>query len=467
MTKKIKSGTLTVPAGIPSVSGGQSRALDFVTALQQGDPAALAALATAGVKPGDYDTVAAGKTVKGSEEPSWADEFVASTYGWAKAFGMNAHGAKIAESYMEAYRADMRKTHRFVLDNDFTRLATEISSTLPPQKLLARLQYASLPYENTWIEFDLPTKVHTMRRIHNLPPFIEGVGRKMGVLLQRLSDTECVMSMVVEAHGMSILVPTIVCYYLSLREMKFDGAAGHSVGCRPFHHVAREALDHKAAEAFMAMGRASIWGYAETGVSTVLERPSDLTKLRLPSYLLRHGDIGLSREWFAVTNALYKKSYPASPVLAELMNSELGEFAGMGRWMVTVLAMLNEVPVYTDYQHPQGRIRIGLTAKRKYMDYHKVTLRLPKTEPIKWVEKHLRNSRWRNKKHPVRAHWRTYLEEPHCTSDDHEWVYDHEEGYRLCGKCMGFGRFIHEHTRGDESLGWVRSDYVIKKEPDA
>src|SRR5262245_55877945 len=99
------------------------------------------------------------------KEPALADQFVASTYSYAKRLGLTAHEQKSLEPMMAAYRDDMRRAHRFVLDDDFTRYATEISSTLTPEKCLSRLQYATLPYETTWIECDLPTKVRTMRRM--------------------------------------------------------------------------------------------------------------------------------------------------------------------------------------------------------------------------------------------------------------------------------------------------------------
>ena len=68
----------------------------------------------------------------------------------------------------------------------------------------------------------------------------------------------------------------------------------------------------------------------------------------------------------------------------------------------------------------------------------------------------------RRRAHEVRAHWRTYLHEQHCGYEQHDWVYDHDNGYRLCGKCEAYGRLIHEHVRGDAKLGWVNKTYVLK-----
>jgi hypothetical protein len=133
----------------------------------------------------------------------------------------------------------------------------------------------------------------------------------------------------------------------------------------------------------------------------------------------------------------------------------------MMRWVVTILACLNEVPIDSHHIQPEGTIRTGLTGRRPLMDYHRIVLRVPKEKPVQYVERQLRTAT-RRRAHEVRSHWRTYLHEQRCPRDEHQWTYDYDEGYRLCGICMAYGRLIHEHVRGDPSLGWVRKDYVVK-----
>jgi len=107
-------------------------------------------------------------------------------------------------------------------------------------------------------------------------------------------------------------------------------------------------------------------------------------------------------------------------------------------------------------------MRHGMLKRTQAMDYHRVTLRLPKTKPIPFIERTLANVERRHKAHEVREHWRTYVQDNACRREEHQWEYDYPEGYRLCGKCLSFSRLIHEHVRGDASLGWVRKDYVIR-----
>ena len=135
--KILKSGTIELPAGsIPSPSGGKSSAVDFTHALMQGNPLAEAAVAKA----------------LAEDEPSLADKFIAETF--VERNFPTRLGRRMWDQAMLAYRSDMRKAHRFVVDNEFVALCTQMATTRAEKKL-ERLQYATLPYEHTWIEFDL------------------------------------------------------------------------------------------------------------------------------------------------------------------------------------------------------------------------------------------------------------------------------------------------------------------------
>ena len=455
--KVVKSGTISwMPGDIPSVTGGRSPAADFSEALMRGDPFA--------------ERLAS----KALEEASLADLFVAETYTLPKRLGLNRHQSKIIEPILQSYRHDMRNAHRFVLDNDFVRYATEVSSTCKPEKLLARLQYATLPYQTTWIEFDLRTKVEVMRELHNMDNSKfnwDEVADRLGLIIRRLSDTEAVVEMVCETHGNYGLIGTTICYFFSVREYEFSGQDGRGTGCRPFmppdHDTATASVYSKNMSAdqigvLRAVGPASLWGYAAEGKSTVIDRMAQMAHLRLPDFLARHGQLGTGR-----MRAIMETLVPAigleatSDTIASILVTETTEFTGMMRWIVIILACLNEVPIDAHHVQPIGQIRTGLTGRRPLMDYHRIVLRVPKEKPVQYIERQLRTSS-RRRAHEVRSHWRTYLHAERCPREDHQWEYDYDEGYRLCGICMAFGRLIHEHIRGDISLGWVNKQYVIK-----
>lgn len=394
------------------------------------------------------------------DEPTLADKFIAATYTLGQSAGV-AHQRKLIDETMLHQRIAMRKAHRFVLDNEFVRHAT-VASTVDSKKLLARIQFATLPYATTWIEFDLHTKVRTLREIHqvNAPLDLGQISPRLGVLLERVDDTTGVATLVSETPD-SADMHTLSHYFSIVERTNWPPFNGHEPLYLAEGNLSRdgELLDH---------ANGGMWGYTKSvdgGLMSTMPGAgfSDLTT---PEFLRRHGQTATNRLF-----NMYRKTWGekgASRRMGDLCRMEITEFAGQMRWLITVLSMLNEVPIHADIVMPSHQQRVGRTQKIKYVDYHKVTLRLPKLRPIPFIERHINGDvARRHRAHEVRAHWRTYLHEQHCKRDEHAWEYDHDNGYRLCGKCMAYSRLIHEHVRGDATLGWIRKDYVIKKEQSA
>ena len=414
-----------------------------------------------------HRTYAAAKAVDHAGCHSWRISKVFGTK-CARATAITSIKAKLIEPTLQSYRRDLRKATRFVLDGDFIRYVTELSSTTRPEKLLARLQYATLPYETTWIEFDLREKVRVMRTVHGLD--IKDfdwsyVAERLGLIIRRLSHNEWVCEMVCETHDDYGLIGTTICYFFSVHGYTFTAQDGKGTGCRQFSYDEPQAgLSSAELEAVRHVGSASLWGYStSTYRSTMVEKLEQMRTLALPGYLLRHGVLGTGRMKVlldALIPAAGKK--PVHDTIAKLMLQETTEFTGMMRWVVCVLACLNEVPISTQRIAREGTVRTGLTTRRPLMDYHKVTIRVPKKNPVKYLERQLSPGR-RRRAHMVRSHWRNYLHDDHCAYDMHQWEYDEEHDYRMCGRCMSYSSLIPEHQRGDISLGWVRSDYVVKK----
>ena len=509
--KVLKSGTITLPPGsIPSPSGGKSSAFDFSQALMRGDPVALQALENAThEKPGIIDPASFGFHIpdpgpnpnrprwvrpdgvidvdklledhpmpKDEPEPSLADEFIASTYTMGKALHLSGRPLKEFDVSMMRYRDDMRKAHRFVLDDEFTRFASELSSKCTAEKLLTRLEFATLPYETTWIEFDLWVKLRVMRTWHGLDP--EGFNKddtsqKMGMLVHRINETDALCE-IVNRWGNGIVGPNLLAYLFSTREREWGET--RYFGSMPMSVIAHKAMTGEGFRAANELGISieeqqrlgklgtrlggSMWGFTEKGQSTFIRDVSELSKIKTPEFLLRHGDAAFSRMYYALDDGLRKAGYETE-TMDTTVQIELAEFTGMMRWLVIVLAMLNEVPTRSDYVQPSHQMKAGLTKRIRAVDYHRLTLRLPKTKPVPYLERKISGVEHHRKAHEVRAHWRTYLHDEHCSFDDHLWEYDNDNGYALCGRCMAFRRRIREHVRGDPNLGWVRKDYVIKR----
>jgi hypothetical protein len=471
----IKSGTITLPPGsIPSPSGGKSSALDFSQALLQNHPAAVQAYNTV-----MRDPELAHQADKPEDEASVADKFVASTYNWCRYFKYTGKEEKLVTPLLMAYRHAMRQANKFVLDKEFVEYATTISSTCKAEKLLTRLPLATLPYETTWIEFDLHAKVRTMRRLHgfdNMPS--EGtVAPRMGVLLERINDTMSTVTMVSDGERFQgITAPNLTGYVFSTdeRTLKFDQMyhgltpfdAAYRVdrlkGMPAFADVMK---DPEASGIMQRVTRGTLWGYAAGG-SAIVQRARDVIKnIRVPEFLERHGELAFTRFYdFFETAANARGNRNIMESMSELITSEITEFSGMMRWLIIVLAMLNEVPTRANFIQPMHTMRHGLTKRVPAFEFHRLTLRLPKTKPIPYLDRKLSNVERHHMAHKVRQHWRTYLHDEPCMPDEHDWNYDNEHGYALCGKCFGYRRRIPEHVRGDPSLGWVNKEYVIKPE---
>jgi hypothetical protein len=403
------------------------------------------------------------------EEATLADQFIASTHTEGTQF--KGRFRKDVIDAVIRYRAEMRHAHHFVLTDEFVEMATHMAS-VKAEKTLARLQYATLPYDTTWIEYNLHAKVRTIRQIHHIDnPDYSDVATRMGYLLQRIDDTSALCTPV--SNSGELVTPHLTAYLFSTVERDFTltnrsyfGAlpivlAAENEPTRDTHQTISNAQMQKEALQDSA-GKASMWGYTTEPGNRMVAGLGD--GMSTPRFLLRHGDIALTR--------LHAAYYPAFnsqgvvPKLSDLILAEAGEFAGTMRWLVTVLAMMNEVPISTSAVHPTSHMRAGRLHKNKLLDYHKVSLVLPKNNPIRYLQRKLSHAEiTKRRAHEVRTHWRTYLHVGHCGREEHDWTYDHGEGYRLCGKCNAYGRLIHEHIRGDASLGWVRKDYVVKPTP--
>lgn len=459
---------------IPSVTGGKSPAMDFTHALQQGNPNALRMVQQAtGMTPDFVQGPDGGLILSGRKKESLADVFMASTYEWCKFFHYSAKHEKQVQPILNHYRQLIRRAHRFTLDNQFTEYATEVSNRMKPETLYQQLKMATLPYETTWIEFNLRVKVRTMRQFHGLSPMPEdgSVAERMGILLTRIDETAATVEMIGEDIGGEVTSPTLSGYIYSLdgREFawnkRYNGMTPFSMSHRAKTLVGKsdywaELATPEAQEVIDGVSRGAPWGFGSK--SGVIDY-HNIGELRCPPFLLRHGEVCFSPFYDFFEYAGRLRGREVMSRLSQAVSNEIAEFAGMMRWIVTVLGMLNEVPTRSEYVQPSHAIKAGLTRRLPAFDFHRITLKLPKTKPVPYLERTLSNVERKHRAHMVREFWRTYLEDNPCPRGEHEWNYDYENDYRLCGKCMSFGRLIHEHKRGDESLGWIHHEYTIKK----
>jgi hypothetical protein len=366
-----------------------------------------------------------------------ADSHIASTV-------FTGRARKALEAGLLALRIDLKNAHRFELDDDFVRLATEVSFG-PAERVLARTGLAHLPYATTWIEFNLHAKVqaaidHGMSQYSTL----RDVPERLGVLFKRDPDRPTAWTAILVGEILlkakandHVVVPQFWGFSFDadqlLTHQKMAAVIGPRIG-----------INNPQVRTLM-----TAWGY--------YSKDSDmLSEVRALSFdqLDHHGE--------PIIPELYHEAINHNQIPIDSIEFTLRESVGFLRWLVTVLAILNEVPTTSAHVQPSGTHRVGL-GRKPLLDFHRLTLNLPgKLKPRGYIERRLGHSERHHRAHEVRSHWRTYPSAHAGGCPEHAWIFDHENGYRLCERCESFGRLIAEHIRGDESLGWVDKEYLIK-----
>jgi hypothetical protein len=151
-----------------------------------------------------------------------------------------------------------------------------------------------------------------------------------------------------------------------------------------------------------------------------------------------------------------------SPLLASFKNNELvselvQEWAGVMRRTWALLSTINDIPILaTDVRQSKGFFAKGQI--RKFLSYQTLTLNVPVKKDTRVLARQL-IALARKRAHQVRAHWRHDWRNPGNQSCKHEW--DIEQRCRLC---RAHRIWVHEHQRGDPSLGIIFKDYIVTHE---
>lgn len=137
------------------------------------------------------------------------------------------------------------------------------------------------------------------------------------------------------------------------------------------------------------------------------------------------------------------------------------EWAGVMRRAWSLLATIDNLPVsYAAIRQSKGFL--GGHRIRRYLDYHTITLRIPERKDARVLARESIAVAHR-KRHNVRAHWRDDWRHPPNEKCAHIWEMVGDDPDTIyCTECNGRQFQIHEHERGDASLGWVYHDYDLK-----
>lgn len=149
----------------------------------------------------------------------------------------------------------------------------------------------------------------------------------------------------------------------------------------------------------------------------------------------------------------------AAQISQRALETLLREFIGELRFVWALLAAINDTPLATRNIAADG----GYVARgryRKFLDHTTISIILPRGRDATTVAREI-IERMRRRRHDVRGHWRDDWRFPGAPGCEHDWL---DTGDTLicqrpeCGKRR---MWIHEHARGDASLGFVRHDYAV------
>jgi hypothetical protein len=119
-----------------------------------------------------------------------------------------------------------------------------------------------------------------------------------------------------------------------------------------------------------------------------------------------------------------------------------------------LLSTINDLPISIEHIKP-SRGYVARGSYKKFLQHAVVHLTVPETEWRKLVSKTA--TLLRKRAHQVRGHWRKDWRHPlFPLCDPHE--FDDQMVYR---RCHGHKVWVHEHQRGDASIGFVTHDYEV------
>jgi hypothetical protein len=128
------------------------------------------------------------------------------------------------------------------------------------------------------------------------------------------------------------------------------------------------------------------------------------------------------------------------------------------RLLWLLLATINDLPISIQNIEPShGFIARG--SYKKFVTHSVIHLTVPQTRWRKLTAKVL--TLLRRRAHQVRGHWRKDWRQPLSKLCEHEF-----DDQMVCRRCHGHQIWIHEHQRGDASLGFVTHDYDVTHDVD-
>jgi hypothetical protein len=356
-----------------------------------------------------------------------------------------------ARGVLTRYRMRLRDAERFVVDDDAVRLVCQLSKQR--DRLAGWSCLARLPYDITWIEFNLHEKCREFMRI--------------GTITESLDLTE--------------VSPLIG--YLMYR----DGAPGTARWlAHPFYQADDMCLPGLLAFLFDPEGQpdtplrgSSVWNSPTLSLRHGFPRIPAVSpdgsvneidgEILLAGDFLFEGNIGRPNEWFvnrggAIVDPFWEAHHTRRrDRLNQSVALHVKEEAGIIRWLVTLLASINNLPKDIRDVPTSTRTRVAHGHRLALMSHRTISIKLPRDDRVVRARELLDNTLSADPRpwHKVIGHWRV-IERGKMRGR----VCRHiptmvENGVAICERCELLVRWVSDYERGDHKIGVIEHTYAI------
>lgn len=340
------------------------------------------------------------------------------------------------------YNLQTKQARPFSLDAELTQLVGELSRKADPRTLVRYLSAARLPYPVMWIEADYAATGLE-------PGTLYGTPERVGWLLMQsprnedrwraervgLMPNQTTGEITAHIYPLIHLVDTGGAFVggedYRTRHAPADTSLHFWNEQAAFTNLAWDVNDPMAAHKLQHRGPLELYEEAARKVP-----------------LWRRNQVGLSGIY--LDEMAQTRDIAFEQVIVKSMSDQAGELA----FIVSALALLNEIPCRYVPFRPQGTLRAGGRLK-PFMSTSIVSIEVPATRRrLKEVDKALRSAgdRASRARHEVRGHFRHVYKLPRSNPERWERAVDRQG--RPCWRT-----WVKAHERGDASLGWVRQTY--------
>jgi hypothetical protein len=307
----------------------------------------------------------------------------------------------------------IKKSHRFIIDDDLLRHVMQVCETIEPAQLLPLIKTMRLPFPNVWIEWDEHLK--TQLEIEHYGSFQANdneEGTRQGIALSEFSDHNSewngpIHFMNIRKHETGKIFATPISFEIMTEAIFVENLEEERLA------VSEHLLP-------AALGENFINQYKEKYPSEIQQIRERLTIVSTPA-----------SSWCFKGESIHENE-------GEL-GSKLGAAAlqiGMGsvKFLAVLFAMINQQRTITRQSNASGKKRYIIQGKsRAAMEYKTLTIDVNKGTT--GLLDRTGGEGPSKRLHDVRGHWRTY-----------------RSGTRV---------WIRSHQRGDESLGIVQKEYSL------